>query len=395
MERYKSILKYQSSWKFSLAGALARLSFSSTLLALLYTIKHIYNSWVLASIISGSMLIISSIMTPLTAFLIDKYSQNLIGFLFTYLKVSGMIAIIILCNYQAPLFFVTLAASLICFFSVPYGSMVRRRWNLILKNQSKDKINTAFALENTFDNLIYIIGPILVTTIIYCVAPQLALLVPALSNFLGGTLLLIQKSTQPPKNKNLTFNLSVNFIKNKWNPIYQIKNNSKQIKLVSCLILLFSFYGSLDILARHITILEGTTYLNGTIISTVSIFGILSSFLYPYLKKGWGLYCTIFALGIIFLPLSCQNTYLFWLDGAICGFALSPIYILADLIINKLPKQQNKTLNFSLIGVANSLGNALGIYIIGFTIDTNITIAASSISLICLIGIIYTRQQKF
>ncbi|MDR3116604.1 MAG: hypothetical protein LBT91_02045, partial [Bifidobacteriaceae bacterium] len=89
---------------------------------------------------------------------------------------------------------------------------------------------------------------------------------------------------------------------------------------------------------------------------------------------------------VLALPISSQNIYFFWANVCLCGFALSPIYILADIIINELPAKKNKTLNFSLIGISNGLGNALGIYIIGFTIENNLETAALSIAVICLIG---------
>ncbi|MDR3152156.1 MAG: MFS transporter, partial [Bifidobacteriaceae bacterium] len=342
---YKEILLYKSAWKFSLAGALARLSFSSTLLALLYTIRHIYGSWTLASAISGSMLIISSILLPATAFLIDKFGQKIIGFCLTYLKVGSIIAVIILCHIKAPFVWTAISAFFICIFSVPYGSMVRRRWSYIIDKNDKGKIRSAFALENTVDNLIYVIGPLLITFVINNISPELALLIPALANFFGGTLLFIQTKTEPPKNKQKKVFLKNN-LPNK-NNIFKILdfckkaktsflNNSNQISLVLIMILLFSFYGANDILARHIALSENSLWLNGLIISSVSAFGILSSALFPYIKKSWSFYLSLLAIAVLALPISSQNIYFFWANVCLCGFALSPIYILADIIINEL-----------------------------------------------------------
>ncbi|MDR2748423.1 MAG: MFS transporter [Bifidobacteriaceae bacterium] len=399
MERYIKTLKFERAWRFSLAGAIARISFSSTVLALLYTLRHIYGSWAMAGIISGSMLIISSTVLPFTAYLIDRFGQTVIGFLFTYLKVSGMIATIIFCANKAPIQFVALSSFVICFFSVPYGSMVRRRWSHILRDEnSKSKIHTAFAIENTIDNLIYVIGPILITFTIANVSPELALLIPAASNLIGGTALFIQKSTRPPRNRELADKeLTDKKLKTKKSVNKKIAGKKltflKQFNLVFVLVLVFSLYGSADILARHIAISENMPQLNGIIISTISAFGIVSSVLYPRInkngKRGWKFFCLILIIGSALLPATCNNIYLFWANVAILGFALSPIYILADIVITKLPEQKNKTLNFSLVGISNGLGNALGIYIIGFTVESNLVLACTTIAAICILGSAY------
>ena len=76
------------------------------------------------------------------------------------------------------------------------GSSVRSRWSHLVED--KGDLLTAFAFESVVDEMVFIVGPALVTTLATTVHP-LAGLASAVAATLAGTALLVsQKRTEPP-----------------------------------------------------------------------------------------------------------------------------------------------------------------------------------------------------
>ena len=75
------------------------------------------------------------------------------------------------------------------------GSAVRARWTLRL--DGSPLLNTAFALEAMLDEVVFIIGPVLVTFLATAFHPALGISVSAIIGFIGAVALAVQRSTQP------------------------------------------------------------------------------------------------------------------------------------------------------------------------------------------------------
>jgi MFS family permease len=76
------------------------------------------------------------------------------------------------------------------------GSAVRARWALRLNGSPL--LNTAFALEAMLDEVVFIIGPVLVTFLATALHPALGISVSAVIGLIGAVALAAQRSSQPP-----------------------------------------------------------------------------------------------------------------------------------------------------------------------------------------------------
>ena len=76
------------------------------------------------------------------------------------------------------------------------GSAVRARWTLRLNGSPL--LNTAFALEAMLDEVVFIIGPVLVTFLATALHPALGVSVSAVIGLIGAVALAAQRSSQPP-----------------------------------------------------------------------------------------------------------------------------------------------------------------------------------------------------
>ena len=59
-------------------------------------------------------------------------------------------------------------------------------------------LQTAFALEAVLDEVVFIVGPVLVTFLATAIHPALGLTVSAVIGLVGAVLLAVQRGTQPP-----------------------------------------------------------------------------------------------------------------------------------------------------------------------------------------------------
>jgi len=95
---------------------------------------------------------------------------------------------------RIPLF---VAAVLVGIASPSIGSLVRARWAYVLDGRTRS-LHTAYSLESVIDELIFVIGPVLVTflaTVVHRLAGIAAIVVFAL---VGGLALSVQRGTDPP-----------------------------------------------------------------------------------------------------------------------------------------------------------------------------------------------------
>lgn len=76
------------------------------------------------------------------------------------------------------------------------GPMVRARWRHILEGRAG--LQTAFALEAVVDEVIFILGPVVVVALATGWDPMVALIVPGVLGCVGAVLLAVQRGTQPP-----------------------------------------------------------------------------------------------------------------------------------------------------------------------------------------------------
>ena len=84
-------------------------------------------------------------------------------------------------------------------FALPQaGSMVRARWT---HNAEPSMIQTAFALEAVLDEVVFIVGPVVVTFLATLINPYVGLTVAGVAGVSGSLLLAAQRRTEPPSRR--------------------------------------------------------------------------------------------------------------------------------------------------------------------------------------------------
>ena len=196
LKPYHRILSLPGAFAFSSTGLLARLPLSMAGLGLVLLVSHRTGSYGLAGSVSGVYVLGAALSAPIQGRLIDRVGQapllRIVGSMFGV----GMTLAIVSIERDWPLPWPLVCAGLAGLTSTQVGSMVRARWNYILENRSQ--LTTAFALEAILDEMVFIVGPIVVTVLSTTVSPVAGLVAAAVAAVVGTLMLASQRATQPP-----------------------------------------------------------------------------------------------------------------------------------------------------------------------------------------------------
>jgi MFS family permease len=193
---YQEILSDRRARAFSMAGFVARLPMSMTGIGIVLLVSLTTGSFGKAGLIAAACTLTAAVVAPLWGRAIDRVGQARVLLLTVSINTLS-VAVLVASIELAWSLVLSLAAAvgIGLGFSLA-GSAVRARWTLRL--DGSPLLNTAFALEAMVDEVVFIIGPILVTFLATALHPALGISVAALIGLIGVVALAAQRSTQPP-----------------------------------------------------------------------------------------------------------------------------------------------------------------------------------------------------
>jgi len=193
---YRVLLDVRGGPAFSAAAFVARLPISMIGIAIVLLVSADSGRYALAGAVAAVSALAEALGQPWLSRLVDRYGQSR--------AVPPMVAACVLSTAlfawlatnagAAWTLFVTGAVAGATFPNT--GALVRARWAHALSGTPG--LQTAFSVESTLDELIFVLGPPLVTWIALAVGPAQALLSTVGLLVVGCTLLLVQRRTEPP-----------------------------------------------------------------------------------------------------------------------------------------------------------------------------------------------------
>lgn len=194
LSAYRAILATPGAPAFTTAGALGRLPLSMTGLGIVLLISERTGDYGPAGLVMAVYVIVSAVFAPVQGRLADRIGQAPVllaaGGLFT----TGLV--VLLLTVESTLLGAGVGAALAGAGSPQAGSLVRARWTHVLPDRSR--LQTAFALEAILDEVVFIVGPVLVTVLTLSVLDWSGLAVAGAAAIVGAWGLAAQRATQPP-----------------------------------------------------------------------------------------------------------------------------------------------------------------------------------------------------
>ena len=196
LRAYGDVLAHPGALAFSLTGVVARLPISMAGLGIVLLVEGATGSYGLAGSVSAAYMVANAVLAIVQGRLLDRWGQGPV------LSVAGTVfglatvALVWAVESDQPQV-VPYVAAAVAGGSLPQiGSAVRARWAHVLAQPAQ--VQTAYALEAVFDEVVFILGPILVTVLATLVDPVLGLAVAAVAGSLGAWGFAAQRATAPP-----------------------------------------------------------------------------------------------------------------------------------------------------------------------------------------------------
>jgi predicted MFS family arabinose efflux permease len=192
---YARLFAVPGSSAFSFAGWVARLPIPMLGLGALLLVEGQTGSYGLAGAISGTLALSFSVASPQWARAMDRRGQGTVlrwAMTAYCLAGVGFVGVVIA---DGPRWSWFLLAALTGLAGPNIGSLVRARWAAALEDASGRQ--TAFAFEAVVDEVVFVVGPPLVTLLATLVVPPAGFLTGIVLGTVGGFWLAGQRGTEP------------------------------------------------------------------------------------------------------------------------------------------------------------------------------------------------------
>ena len=192
---YLALLRIPGAARFCVAAMVGRAPMAMFGLGTVLLVAAGTGRYGLAGLVSGAGSIGYAVAAPPVARLADRFGQHRVLRPLVAVFAGSCLVFVVCVELGAPVWVLLLTGCLAGSSMPSLGSMVRTRWSALL--DGTPALQSAFALESVVDEMIFVIGPALVTVLATALPPAGVLLCMVLS--VAGTLLFAaQRQTEPP-----------------------------------------------------------------------------------------------------------------------------------------------------------------------------------------------------
>jgi MFS family permease len=195
-ETYRRVLSVPGALKFSGSALVARLPISMDTIGIVLLVTAVGRSYGLAGALSAAYLLSAAVLAIPQARLVDRLGQGRVLTVATAVFAIAMTTFVVVVRSGGPEW-AAFTSVLIAGGAFPQvGACVRARWSHVLVDRAE--IDTAYALESSVDEVVFITGPILITVVATSVSPVAALGTAIVAGTVGTLYFAAQRSTAPP-----------------------------------------------------------------------------------------------------------------------------------------------------------------------------------------------------
>jgi MFS family permease len=360
LKTYRSLLSIPHARAFVLAGFVARLSISMRALGAVLMISQLTGSYGLAGAVAAAALLGEAVAAPRLGRLVDRFGQRRVLLLSLAVHSVGTFALVISAQLSAPNWVLLATAALSGAAALQVGSLVRARWSALVGGSPV--LESAFALESTLDELIFVLGPALVTALALGVAPGAGLLGALVLTIVGSLGLALQRRTEPPLAgvRDLSERSAIS------TPGLRV--------LVGTFVAAGVIFGTLDVAMVAFTGQVGAPAAAGPLLALVAAGSLLAGLAYGARSWRWPLDKRFVASVVVLwggtVPLALAPSVALMTPASIlAGVAIAPTLIAGFTLVQKLVPSGALTEGLNWMITALGVGAAVGAWTAGLIAD--------------------------
>lgn len=357
---YREIFRAPGAKGFASAGFIARLPFAMAPIGIVAMLSQTHGEYWLAGAVSATFALTNALVAPQISRLVDRFGQTSVLTPTTIVSVIAFAVLLAAANQDWPVW--TLFASALLAAAMPsIPAMVRARWSEIFRD--RPELNTAFAFESSADELVYIAGASLSVGLSVALFPEAGMLASTLFLALGSVAFILQRSTEP-----------------RIRPVEHGQQGSaiwlRPVQIITfALIFIGAIFATAEVSAVAITKELGQPSAASLVIGVYAVGSFVVGLVVGALNLKMVLQRQLaIAIGIIALttlPLLVADTVaLLALTVFISGVAISPTFITAFGLIERLVPEAKLTEGITWVMTGIGIGMALGAFAAGWTVDT-------------------------
>lgn len=363
---YRIVLSRPGALNFSAAGLLARLPMSMVGIGIVLMIRALYDSYSLAGGVSAVYVLAQAVCSPQIARLVDLHGQARVMRPAVAISATGLVGLILSALAGAPSWVLFGCAVIVGATIGSFGALVRARWSHQI--QDPRELHTAYSLESAADELVFVVGPVLATTLATSVAPVAGLVVPVVGMLVGGYWFLSQRGTEPPANPRPTGADAA--------PRRSVMRNAGMLVLAVVFIAMGSIFGATDVSTVAFATEHGREGLAGVLLAIFACGSLISGLLYG--ARHWASPLWIrFAVGTVALVI---GTALFVLAHGmvtlavvmfVTGFSIAPTLVNGNALVQHFVPRERLTEGLTWVGTSLGVGVSAGSAVAGPIIDAH------------------------
>ncbi|HEX5291239.1 MAG TPA: MFS transporter [Streptosporangiaceae bacterium] len=361
---YRAVLATPGALRFCVAGAIGRMPMAMFGLGSLLLVAALTGRYGLAGLVSAAGSVSYAVCAPQLAKVADRYGQGRV------LRPAAVVftiatGVFVTCTELRAPDWAVLATGALAGAAMPsLGSMVRARWSALLG--SGPGLGTAYALESVVDELVFVVGPAVVTLLATEVRPAAGVVTAAAACALGTLALARQVGTEPAAH-----------------PVPAARPGARRsgrlpapglVTLVPVTVLLGAMFATIDLSTVAFAQQHGHKPLAGLILGTYALGSAVGGIWYG--SRAWR--APLDRRFAVTLGLTVAGVATFWLMPGlaalaavifVAGLTISPTLIAAFSLVEEQARPGRRTEGMAWVSSAASVGIAVGSAVAGQAVD--------------------------
>ncbi|RFA23793.1 hypothetical protein B7R23_00420 [Subtercola boreus] len=378
---YTDILAVPGARRFALAGWLGRFARSTSGIATILLVSAETGSFTLAGAVAGAIVLGIAVGGPLWSRAADARGQARVipfSLAITVVWAGALAAVVVL---RAPVWSWFACAFLLGASSIDMGSLVRTRWRGLLGSQAER--HTSLAFEAVMDELVFVVGPPVVTLIAATAGPLSGLLAGIVATVVGGTWLWAQRKTTPTV---VVRDTIVGRRRARW------RLPAGVLGMLPVYLAVGVVFASIDVGAVGVAREAGQTWLAGIILGVFAVGSVGAGLAFGPLSVRWPpatrvLASTVAYAVVVPCLLLLQTPVAIASVIFVAGLVTTPVLISGTSLIAGLVDDARLTEALTWPSIGLSVGVTLGGAITGLVIDRGTAFSAFLVSAVAAVAV--------
>lgn len=191
---YLRLMRVPGSPTLVIGGMAGRLPIAMRSISILVLISAVTGSLAEAGAVSAVILVAQGVTRPAAGRLADRHGHRRVLLTACPAHAAAITLLLVTILARAPLWLVLVAAIATGCTTVPLGSLMLARWSALVGGKLQQ---TAYALESMLEEVVFLLGPLLVSLLVSAVNPAASLVACGVLTTVGSITIALHRRSEP------------------------------------------------------------------------------------------------------------------------------------------------------------------------------------------------------